>query len=96
MIGFRSFHTHHCVSAQADDLPFSSELLEGQPMDLSFDTGFVETRLLFPVEVQPTDHFVLCQHLYSLNSQVAKSVMPNGSLELLQLELEQAWWMGPL
>ena len=68
--------------------PFSSGLLEGQPVTLSFNIGFTETRLLFPVEVQPTDHFVLCQHLYSLNSQVAKLAMPNCFLRTVVI---RAW-----
>ena len=43
---------------------------------LSFDTRFAKGRLLFKVKIQLTDHLILCHHLHSLHSQVAKSTMP--------------------
>ena len=55
---------------------FCTRVLKGQLVTLSFDTRFAKGRLLFKVKIQLTDHLILCHHLHSLHSQVAKSTMP--------------------
>ena len=52
-------------------------MLEWQPVTIPLPTGLKEASLLFPFEIHSTDHFVSCQGLHSLSSQMTKPSMPN-------------------
>ena len=57
---------------------FRRGTLERQSMSLSFDTGLAESRILFPIQVQPAHQFLPCKELHSLTSQMAKGYMLGG------------------